>query len=81
MGRCRGGLNTKIRALRDADVRPVKLMLTPEQTGEAPVTSTVLEDLAPGATLMDDRGYDTKASRELAAERGAWANTLPRTIR
>ena len=41
----------------------------------------LLEDLAPGATLIADRAYDTNAIRELAAERGAWANIPPRTIR
>ncbi len=81
MGRSRGGLTTKIHALVDADGRPVKLMLTPGQAGDAPVAATLLEDLAPGATLIADRAYDTNAIRDLAAERGAWANIPPRTIR
>ena len=81
MGRSRGGLTTKIHALVDADGRPVKLILTPGQAGDAPVAATLLEDLAPGATLIADRAYDTNAIRELASERGAWANIPPRTIR
>ncbi len=81
MGRSRGGLTTKIHALGDADGRPVKLMLTPGQAGDAPVAASLLEDLAPGATLIADRAYDTNAIRELAAERDAWANIPPRKIR
>ncbi len=41
----------------------------------------LLEDLAPGATLIADRAYDTNAIRDLAAERGVWANIPPRSIR
>ncbi len=74
MGRSRGGLTTKIHALVDADGRPVKLMLTPGQAGDAPAAASLLEDLAPGATFIADRAYDTNAIRDLAAERGAWAN-------
>ena len=81
MGRSRGGLTTKIHALVDADGRPVKLILTPGQAGDAPVAASLLEDLAPGATLIADRAYDTNAIREFAAERGAWANIPPRSIR
>ena len=78
MGRSRGGLTTKIHALVDADGRPIRLMLTPGQAGDAPAAATLLEDLAPGATLIADRAYDTNAVRGLAAERGAWANIPPR---
>jgi transposase len=81
MGRSRGGLTTKIHALVDADGRPVRLELTPGQAGDAPVAATLLENLAPGATLIADRAYDTNAIRDLAAERGAWANIPPRSIR
>jgi transposase len=81
MGRSRGGLTTKIHALVDADGRPVRLELTPGQAGDAPVAATLLESLAPGATLIADRAYDTNAVRALAAERGAWANIPPRSIR
>jgi transposase len=80
MGRSRGGLTTKIHALVDAEGRPVKLILTPGQAGDAPAAASLLEDLAAGATLIADRAYDTNAIRDLAA-RGAWANIPPRSIR
>ena len=41
----------------------------------------LLELLAPGATLIADRAYDTDAIRSLAAELGAWANIPPRMVR
>jgi transposase len=81
MGRSRGGLTTKIHALVDADGRPIRLMLTAGQANDAPVAEALLEDLADGATLIADRAYDTNAIRALAAERGAWANIPPRSIR
>jgi transposase len=81
MGRSRGGLTTKIHALVDADGRPIRLMLTPGQANDAPVAEALLEDLADGATLIADRAYDTNTIRALAAERGAWANIPPRSIR
>jgi len=81
MGRSRGGLTTKIHALVDAEGRPVRLKLTPGQAGDAPVAATLLENLAPGSTLLADRAYDTDAIRALVAERGAWANIPPRIIR
>jgi transposase len=81
MGRSRGGLTTKIHALVDADGRPIRLMLTAGQANDAPVAEALLEDLADGTTLIADRAYDTNAIRALAAERGAWANIPPRSIR
>ena len=65
MGRSRGGLTTKIHALVDAEGRPVKLMLTPGQAGDAPAAASLLEDLAVGATLIADRAYDTNAIRDV----------------
>lgn len=56
-------------------------MLTPGQANDAPVAAALLEDLVAGATLIADRAYDTNAIRVLAAERGAWANIPPRSIR
>ena len=81
MGRSRGGLTTKTHALVDAEGRPVRITLSAGQAGDAPAAPELLEMLAPGATLIADRAYDTDAIRGLAAERGAWANIPPRVIR
>lgn len=81
MGRSRGGLTTKIHAMVDAEGRPIRLILTPGQAGDAPAAAQLLADLALGATLLADRAYDANAIRNLAAERGAWANIPPKTTR
>jgi len=81
MGHSRGGLTTKIHALVDAEGRPVRLALTPGQAGDAPIAPDLLSKVGQGAILIADRAYDTNAIRDLAAERGAWANIPPRVIR
>ena len=53
-----GRADHEIHALVDADGRPVRLELTPGQAGDAPVAATLLENLAPGATLIADRAYE-----------------------
>ena len=51
------------------------------QAGDAPAADQMLPLVAPGATLIADRVYDTDAIRAALAERGAWANIPPRVIR
>lgn len=81
MGRSRGGLTTKIHALVDAEGRPVRLVLTAGQAGDAPACEQLLPLVAQGAILIADRAYDTNAIRATLTERGAWANIPPRSIR
>jgi len=81
MGRFRGGLTTKIHALVDAEGRPVRLVLTAGQAGDAPACEQLLPLVTRGAILIADRAYDTNAIRATMAERGAWANIPPRVIR
>ena len=59
MGRSRGGLTTKIHALVDAGGRPVRLELTARQAGDTPMAVKLLETVAPGATVIADKAYDT----------------------
>lgn len=61
----------KIHAPVDAEGRPVRLIVTQGHTGDAPVA----------AELLTDRAYDANALRDLAAERGSWANIPPRGTR
>ena len=81
MGRSRGGLTTKIHALVDAEGRPVCLELTAGQAGDAPMAAKLLNTVAPGATVIADKAYDTDSIRALVAARGAWANIPPRSTR
>ena len=80
MGRSRGGLTTKIYALVDAERRPVHLILTAGQAGDAPVGRELLARLALGGILLADKAYDTDAICHEVAERGAHANVPPHTI-
>lgn len=74
MGRSRGGLTTKIHALVDAEGRPLSIILTPGQAGDAPAADALIKAIDCGATLLADRAYDTNAIRKQAAEREIWAN-------
>lgn len=42
---------------------------------------TWVPHVAPGATLIADRAYDTNAIRDACREKKAWANIPPRVIR
>lgn len=81
MGHSRGGLTTKIHALVDAEGRPVRLELTAGQAGDAPMATKLLDAVAPGATVIADKAYDTDGIRSFVAGRNAWANIPPRSIR
>ncbi len=81
MGRSRGGLTTKIHALVDAEGRPVRLELTAGQAGDAPMAAKLLDAVAPGATVIADKAYDTDGIRAFVAARGAWANIPSRSTR
>jgi transposase len=81
MGHSRGGLTTKIHALVDAEGRPVRLELSAGQAGDAPMATRLLDAVAPGATVIADRAYDTDGIRSFIASRNAWANIPPRLTR
>ena len=63
MGRSRGGLTTKIHALVDAEGRPIHLLLTAGQAGDAPAGRELPPRLAPGGIMLAAKAYDTDAIR------------------
>jgi transposase len=77
MGRSRGGLTTKIHAMVDAQGLPITLKLTEGQAHDGRAAQDMLETLGPGDILLADRAYDSDATRQTVAERGAWANIKP----
>ena len=81
MGRSRGGLTSKIHAVVDANGLPVRLALTAGEAHNNRLAAKLLSRLKPGSMLLADRGYDADWIRELAAERGVWANIPPRCNR
>lgn len=81
MGRSRGGLTSKLHALVDAEGGPVGLRLTGGQVHDACEAEALIADIPEGATLLGDKGYDSKAIRDAAAARGVWANIPNRSNR
>ena len=77
MGRSRGGLTTKIHAMVDAQGLPITLKLTEGQAHDGRAAQDMLETLGAGDILLADRAYDSDATRQTVAERGAWANIKP----
>lgn len=45
------------------------------------MAAKLLNTVAPGATVIADKAYDTDSIRALVAARGAWANIPPRSTR
>jgi transposase len=56
----------------DGRGRPLRIILTPGQRGDAPLAPALLEGLRPRRVLAD-KAYDSNAIRELIAQRGAEA--------
>ena len=58
----------------DSNGLPVHLALTPDEAHDNRLCSVLLNALLPQSMLLADRGYDADWIRELAHQRGAWAN-------
>ena len=56
----------------DGQGRPLKLLLTPGQRGDAPLAPALLDGLSPRRVLAD-KAYDSNAIRTLVADMGAEA--------
>jgi len=70
LGRSRGGLTTKIHLAVDALGRPLRMILTPGQRGDAPIAPALLDGLSP-ARVLADKAYDSNAIRALIQRMGA----------
>jgi hypothetical protein len=73
-GRSRGGLTTKIHMLADA-LRPVRIIVTPGQTGDVTQAPALLHGQDDDA-LLADKAYDSNALRTIIADMGAEAVTV-----
>ncbi len=73
LGRSRGGLSTKIHAAVDGHGRPLVILLTPGQAGDAPMMLPVLTAIRVGRThgrprtrpdrVLADKAYSSRAIR------------------
>ena len=68
MGRSRGGLTTKIRALVDAEGRPIRFKLTEGKAHDGHSAADMFETVEAGHILLADRAYDDNALRTAMAE-------------
>jgi IS5 family transposase len=57
------------------------LRLTDGQVHDSVEAEALLDAMPEGATLLADKGYDSNAIREVAANKNAWANIPPRSNR
>ena len=69
MGRSRGGLTTKIHLLADTLGRPLRLILTPGQSGDVKSGPALIEGMKAKGVIAD-KGYDSNAFRELISTSG-----------
>ena len=65
-------MTTKIHLAADARGRPLRVLLTPGQAGDAPQVPALLEGFRPNHVIAD-KAYDSNAIRTLIAATGATA--------
>ena len=65
-------MTTKIHLAVDGQGRPVRVILTPGQSGDAPQAPALLDGFQPNHVIAD-KAYDSNALRELIASQGAEA--------
>jgi transposase len=70
IGRSRGGLSTKIRAVVDQDGLPVRLLIWPGQAADMVAVPELLAGLPVPTNVVADRGYDSNAVLDLIARSG-----------
>lgn len=78
-GRSRGGLTTKIHALVDRQGLPLQLALTAGQQHDSLLAAKLMNGLRNKDMLLADKANDSDGIRNLANERGAWANIPPKS--
>ena len=71
-------MTSKIHALVDNNGLPVRLALTAGEVHDNRLAGKLLSRLKSGTMLLAVRGYDADWIRATAAEKGVWANILPR---
>ena len=70
VGRSRGGRNTKIHALADAQGRLLAILLTGGEAHDCPVAERLIRRVKPAKRMLGDKAYDSAELREELDERG-----------
>jgi len=64
IGRTKGGMNTKLHAVADANGRPSSFFMTVGQVSDYTGAAALLDDLPQSQWLLGDRGYDADWFRD-----------------
>ncbi|MEO9132752.1 MAG: IS5 family transposase [Sphingomonas sp.] len=70
IGRTKGGMNTKLHAVTDANGRPLSFFMTAGQVSDYTGAAALLDDLPKAQWLLGDRGYDADWFRDALQEKG-----------
>ncbi|WP_128116417.1 MULTISPECIES: IS5 family transposase [Brevundimonas] len=70
IGRTKGGMNTKLHAVTDANGRPISLFVTAGQVSDYTGAAALLDSLPKAQWLLGDRGYDADWFRDALQAKG-----------
>src|SRR3546814_7818916 len=70
IGRTKGGMNTKLHAVTDANGRPLSFFMTAGQVSDYTGAAALLDDLPKAQWLLGDRGYDADWFRDALEAKG-----------
>ncbi|WP_114149697.1 MULTISPECIES: IS5 family transposase [Acinetobacter calcoaceticus/baumannii complex] len=70
IGRTKGGMNTKLHAVTDANGRPISLFMTAGQVSDYTGAAALLDSLPRAQWLLGDRGYDADWFRDALETKG-----------
>jgi transposase len=70
IGRTKGGMNTKLHAVTDANGRPISLFMTAGQVSDYTGAAALLDSLPKTQWLLGDRGYDADWFRDALQAKG-----------
>ncbi len=70
IGRTKGGMNTKLHAVTDANGRPISFFITAGQVSDYTGAAALLDELPEAQWLLADRGYDADWFRDALQEKG-----------
>ena len=69
IGRTKGGMNTKLHAVTDADGRPIRFFMTAGQVSDYTGAAALLGSLPKAEWLLADRGYDADWFRDVLTDK------------
>src|SRR5256712_12436835 len=70
VGRSRGGRNTRIHALADANGRLIAILLTGGEAHDCPIAGRLIRRVKPSKRMLGDKAYDSAELRDELHERG-----------